>query len=60
MGKNNRVVVAEAGTRMGWESFVSSRNDLFCIDRFGESAPGGVVAKALGFTAEELATLISK
>lgn len=60
MGKNNRVVVAEAGTRMGWESFVSSRNDLFCIDRFGESAPGGVVAKALGFTAEELATIISK
>ncbi len=55
-----RVIVAEAGSRMGWEGFVSSKDDLFCLDRFGESAPGGEVAKMLGFTAENLAKLISK
>ncbi len=55
-----RVVVAEAGSKMGWEGFVSSKEDLFCLDRFGESAPGGTVAKALGFTAENLAKIIAR
>ncbi len=55
-----RVIVAEAGSKMGWEGFVSSQEDLFCIDRFGESAPGGTVAKELGFTAENLAKLIAR
>ncbi len=55
-----RVVVAEAGSKMGWEGFVSSKDDLFCLDRFGESAPGGTVAKALGFTAEDLAKVIAR
>ncbi len=55
-----RVVVAEAGSKMGWEGFVSSSDDLFCLDRFGESAPGATVAKELGFTAENLAKIIAK
>ncbi len=55
-----RVVVAEAGSKMGWEGFVSSQDDLFCIDRFGESAPGAMVAKELGYTAENLAKLIAE
>ncbi len=55
-----RVVVAEAGSKMGWEGFVSSQDDLFCIDRFGESAPGGDVAKELGYTAENLAKIIAR
>ncbi len=57
---NGRVIVAEAGSKMGWEGFASSKDDLFCLDRFGESAPGGEVAKMLGFTAENLAKLISR
>ncbi len=56
----NRVVVAEAASKMGWEGFASSKDDLFCLDRFGESAPGGEVAKMLGFTAENLAKVIAK
>ncbi len=55
-----RVVVAEAGSKMGWEEFVSSKEDLFCIDRFGESAPSGDVAKMLGYTAEHLAKIIAR
>ena len=60
IGKDSRVVVAEAGSRFGWESFVSSNKDLFCIDRFGESAPAATVAKSLGFTAENLANLVDR
>ncbi|MBQ3671821.1 MAG: transketolase [Treponema sp.] len=54
----NRVIVAEAGVRNGWEFYVSNKKDLFTIDRFGESGPGKKVAEALGFTAEKLAALI--
>ena len=55
---SGRTVVAEAGTRMGWEGFVSSSKDLFCIDQFGLSAPGNKVAETLNYTAKELAKLL--
>ncbi len=60
IGNTKRVVVAEAGTRMGWEGFVTSKDDLFCIDRFGESGPAKKVAEYLGFTAEGLAEVLKK
>ncbi len=60
IGKDSRVVVAEAGSRFGWEGFVASNQDLFCIDRFGESAPAQTVAKSLGFTAENLAKIVDR
>lgn len=60
IGIDSRVVVAEAGSKMGWEGFVKSRDDLFCIDRFGESAPGNKVAEALGYTSEHLAKIIGR
>ncbi len=60
IGKDSRVIVAEAGSRFGWEGFVSNKEDLFCINRFGESAPGPIVAKEIGFTAENLAKIIEK
>jgi transketolase len=53
-----RTVIAEAGTRMGWEGFVSSDKDLFCVDRFGLSAPGNKVAEELHYTAKDLAKLL--
>lgn len=55
---SGRKVVAEAGTRMGWEGFVTSDKDLFCIDQFGLSAPGAVVAETLHYTAKELSKLL--
>lgn len=59
IGKNSRVVVAEAGVHYGWEGF-AKKSDCFCIDRFGESGPAKEVAKSLNFTAEALAALINK
>ena len=59
IGKTNRVVVAEAGNKMGWEQY-AKREDLFTIDRFGESGPALKVAEDLGFTAEKLAELLAK
>ena len=60
IGNTKRVVVAEAGVRMGWEGFVSDKKDLFCIDRFGESGPAEKVAEDIGFTAAKLAELLKK
>ena len=58
IGGAKKVVVAEAGISQGWEGFATSKNDLFTINRFGNSAPGDVVAKALGLTAENLLKII--
>ena len=58
IGSAKKVVVAEAGISQGWEGFATSKNDLFTINRFGTSAPGDVVAKALGLTAENLLKII--
>ena len=55
-----RVIAAEAGVTSGWEAIATSREDLFGIDRFGESGKGPEVAAHLGFTAEKLAGLISR
>ena len=58
LGGAKRVVVAEAGSKSGWEGFVTSKRDLFTLNQFGVSGPGKEVAKALGFTAEKLAELL--
>lgn len=58
IGGAKKVVVAEAGISLGWEGFATSKKDLFCINSFGTSAPGEVVAKALGMTAEDLLKVI--
>ena len=60
MGGAKRVVCAEAGISLEWLPFVNSRDDLFCIDRFGTSGPGDKVAEYLGFTADKLAELLKK
>jgi transketolase len=54
-----RVVVAEAAACQGWERIASSE-DIFSIERFGESGTGPEVGKHLGFTAEALAKLVSR
>ena len=56
---NSRVVAAEAGISMGWEYFAKPE-DIFAINRFGESGPGSKVAEYLGYTAENLAKIIAK
>jgi transketolase len=54
-----RVICCEAGVRTGWERWAKPE-DIFSIDRFGESGPAGKVAEALGFTAASLAALINR
>ncbi|MBE6351132.1 MAG: transketolase [Spirochaetaceae bacterium] len=58
LGKNCRIVVAEAGISLGWESLVSSSTDLFCLKTFGASGPGEKVAEYFGFTADKLAEIL--
>jgi transketolase len=53
-----RVVTAEVGVGFGWEAIASRSDDIFSLDRFGESGPGSEVAEYLGYTAEGLRRLI--
>jgi transketolase len=44
----------EAGVRQGWDRYTGAHGDVLCLDRFGASAPGEVVIRQLGFTAENV------
>jgi transketolase len=46
----------EAGATLGWWKYLTgSKGDVIGLDRFGASAPGPVVLKELGFTANDVA-----
>ena len=60
LGNAPRVVVAEAGIKMGWEAVATSQEDLFCLKGFGASGPATKVAEHFGFTAEKLAEELKK
>jgi transketolase len=45
----------EAGATLGWERYVGDRGFAFGIDRFGTSAPAAAIAKAYGFTPDNIA-----
>ncbi|MCC6644369.1 MAG: transketolase [Polyangiaceae bacterium] len=45
-------VSIEAGITLGWKAWVGSRGRAIGIDRFGASAPGGLVMERLGVTAQ--------
>ncbi len=45
-------LAVEAGVSMGWARYA---DDVVALDRFGASAPGGVVMAELGFTPEHVA-----
>ncbi len=47
-------VAVEAGATLGWERHVGDGR-VIGVDRFGGSAPGGVVARRLGLTARKVA-----
>ena len=55
-------VAVEAGTTDGWRKYVGAIDDphaaVVGIDRFGESAPAGVLFKHFGFTPEHVAETI--
>ena len=47
-------VSVEAGATLGWERLVGDHGVAIGIDRFGHSAPGDVVMREYGFTAEHV------
>jgi transketolase len=48
-------VAVEAGIPMGWEKYVGDAGAIVGMTTFGASAPGGMVMKNFGFTAENVA-----
>jgi transketolase len=47
-------VAVEAGVSDGWYKYVGTSGRVIGIDRFGESAPAGVLFKIFGFTVEKV------
>jgi transketolase len=45
----------EAAATFGWSRWVGDRGFAFGIDHYGKSAPAAAIAKALGFTPENIA-----
>ncbi len=45
-------LVIEAAAGQGFERYAGPLGELHCFDRFGESAPAGVLAEKFGFTPE--------
>jgi transketolase len=57
-------VAVEAGSTDGWRKYVGAADDphaaVVGLDRFGESAPAGVLFKHFGFTAENVAAAVRR
>jgi transketolase len=51
-------IAVEAGVSEGWWKYGCSA--VVGLDRFGESAPGGVLFKHFGFTAENVAAVVRR
>ncbi|MFQ4139700.1 transketolase [Nodosilinea sp. PGN35] len=47
-------LAVEAGITMGWCRYVGAEGDVVGVDRFGASAPGGLVMEKFGFTVENV------
>ena len=46
--------MVEAGTTFGWHKYAGTDGDVVGIDRFGASAPGGVLMEKFGFTVDNV------
>ena len=53
-------VAVEAGSTGLWYKYVGAGGRVVGIDRFGESAPGGVLFEHFGFTAENVAGTVEE
>ena len=58
-GVTKRVVV-EAGVTAGWYKYAGLGGKVIGLDRFGESAPAGVLFKEFGFTADNVAKTVEE
>jgi len=48
-------LAVEPGSTMSWWKWVGLDGEVTGLDRYGASAPGPIVLKELGFTAENIA-----
>jgi len=53
-------VSIEAASTFGWQRWVGERGIAIGIDRYGASAPAAAIAKAFGFTAQDVAATASR
>ncbi|MCU7496816.1 MAG: transketolase [Ignavibacteria bacterium] len=44
----------EAGVKMGWEKYLGEEGEAISMERFGVSAPSGVLMEKFGFTAQNV------
>lgn len=47
-------LAVEAGVTLGWERYVGPQGRVLGLDRFGASAPGGVLFEQFGFTEQHV------
>lgn len=59
IGNAKRIVAVEAGVGAEWVEFTGSKNNVFCLEQFGESAPGAKVAEHFKFTASDFAKFLA-
>ena len=48
-------LAVEAGVSLGWDKWVGPAGATLTMDRYGASAPGGILMKEFGFTPENVA-----
>ncbi len=48
-------VAVEAGSSFGWQKYTGLDGEIVALDRFGASAPGGILFKEFGLTGENVA-----
>lgn len=48
------LLAMEAGSTLGWETYLSSKTTSIGVDQFGASAPGDIVMREYGFTVENV------
>jgi len=58
LGKGIVRVAIEAGVTDGWRKYVGLEGAVVGLDRFGESAPAGVLFKEFGFTVEHVVATV--
>jgi transketolase len=47
-------LAVEAASSFGWHRYLGSEGDMISIERFGASAPGGVVMEKFGYTVDNV------
>lgn len=53
-------VAVEAGATDGWYKYVGLGGKVIGLDRFGESAPGGLLMKEFGFTVDNVVKTVNE